>query len=147
MAKPKKYYVDDVKLKEELAKSYEQNKLTVEAINMFLKMVDGATKRFTYKFEEDREDCMQSAMEQILTKWKKFDMERDKPFAYFASMIHCAFSCHYKTAIQTKGFKGIDGDDVEIEKIDKEGNKITRIKKIKHFPQTVSISDELNDII
>ena len=117
--KTKKQYVDDLELKEEISKSYNQNKLTDKAVKMFLLMINGATKKYSYEFEEDKEDCMQEAMEQILRKWKCFDMEKDKPFSYFATMIHYSFSGHFKK-IQSKGFRGIEDNEVEIEGTDEE---------------------------
>ncbi|MCL2312481.1 MAG: hypothetical protein FWC41_08365 [Firmicutes bacterium] len=146
MVKTKKHYVDELELKEELLKSHAQNKLTNNVVNMFSLMVDGATKRFSYKYEEDREDCMQDAMLQITMKWKCFDMEKDKPFSYFATMIHYALSGQFKK-LQTKGFSKIENDNVEVEKIDEYGNKTIRIKKNKRVPQTINIDNNISDLI
>lgn len=44
----------------------------------------------TYPYPEEKEDCIQSAMLDVLLYWKSFDptkSEKPNPFAYFTSLI------------------------------------------------------------
>ena len=148
MSKPKKEYVNNLKLKQELEKSFEQDKLTNAAVDMFLLMVEGATKKYEGRYfcPEDREDCMQAAIAHIWCSWKKFDMTQDNPFGYFAKIIFNVFSGQFKE-IRSKGFTKLDYDIVNVEKNDENGNKKTSSKKIIHYKQTISIDDSLMNLI
>jgi len=149
MTKSKKYQVTDSELKKELVNSHKQDRLTNKASEMFYLMANGITKNFQgqYRYEEDREDCIQNALLTITENWKTFDMNSDKPFKYFYSVITFSFSHYFKNVIMSKGFRLIDYDKIEIIKFDKNGEKIKKNKKVKLYPQTVSIDDNIKDCI
>jgi len=82
------FYVDNDELLRELIISKENNELTKRAIEIFLLMVDRISRTQSYKYEEDREDCMAFAIENICMQWKMFDSNKsDEVFAYFTSLI------------------------------------------------------------
>jgi DNA-directed RNA polymerase specialized sigma subunit len=87
--KPENDYVDRKKLKEELDKSFAQDELTDEAWRMFMLMGRRISYgKYSYKYEDDREDCIMVAMEAIQKYWLNYDETKSKyPFSYFTTVI------------------------------------------------------------
>ena len=54
-------YVKNADLRAELIKSKEKEKLTAEALDMFILMANKFSNKFTYIYEEDKEDCISHA--------------------------------------------------------------------------------------
>ena len=81
-------YVSNPYLLKEILKSKEQDELTSEAISMFQLMIENISSKKYYNDPMDREDCWQSAWEDIIRYWRGFDPEKtNNPFAYFTSLI------------------------------------------------------------
>lgn len=86
-------YVKNRDLLAEIIKSKEQNELTPAAIKMLMTMAREISKVFKYKYEEDREDCISYAMEDILKYWRGFDPSKSSnAFAYFTQMCKNGFA-------------------------------------------------------
>lgn len=53
-------------------------------------MIERLTRNRTWPYPEEKEDCMQSAMLDVLKYWRSFDPSKSEypnPFAYFTSLI------------------------------------------------------------
>lgn len=86
-------YVQPEELKAEVLKSLEKGELTPKAIEMFLLMAKEMSKKFRYKDEEDRKDCMAFAMMDVIRYWKSFNPEKSKyPFAYYTQILKNGFA-------------------------------------------------------
>lgn len=86
----KKDYVNNAALLRELNISREQDKLTDNAVQMFMIMTERLAKNKTWPYPEEKEDCKQSAMLDVCLYWRSFDpskSENPNPFAYFTSLI------------------------------------------------------------
>lgn len=84
-----KNYIKNKDLHQEIVKSKNDGKLTLNALKMLLKMVDEVGKKFRYKSAMDREDCRCAAQEDIIKYWYKFNPEHPNAnaFAYYTQMI------------------------------------------------------------
>lgn len=81
-------YVSNPFLLEEIKISKKQDKLTDNAIKMLHLMAENLTKKKHYKCIEDKEDCIQTAMMDIVMYWRGFDPEKySNPFAYYTSLL------------------------------------------------------------
>lgn len=81
-------YVKNKDLLAEIVKSKEKGELTPQALEMLMKMAREISKVFKYKYEEDREDCISYAVEDILKYWRNFDPAKSaNAFAYYTQMI------------------------------------------------------------
>jgi hypothetical protein len=86
-------YVQPEELKAEVLKSLEKGELTPKAIEMFQLMAKEMSKKFRYKDEEDRKDCMAFAMMDVIRYWKSFNPEKSKyPFAYYTQILKNGFA-------------------------------------------------------
>lgn len=81
------YYVKNKDLREELIKSKAQNELTKEAINMFILMANKFSTNFTYYYEEDRQDCIATAIMDCYQYWRSYNPEKSpNAFAYITQI-------------------------------------------------------------
>ena len=86
-------YVNSKQLFEAIVKSKEKGELTPQALNMLLMMIDKISNIFKYKMEEDREDCMAFAMEDVIRYWNRFNPEKsNNAFAFYTQMIKNGFA-------------------------------------------------------
>lgn len=91
--KKSKNYLDNDEFLEEINKSKAQDKLTNKCVEMFQLIIDHASTVFFYKpgFEDDKLDCQQTAMLDMLKAWKSFDKNnegRTNAFAYFTTVAY-----------------------------------------------------------
>lgn len=83
-----KEYVSNPILFKQIMISKQQDKLTDDAVEMLMLMVDNIISKKTFKYSEDRDDCKQHALLDCLQYWRGFNPEKsDNPFAYFTSII------------------------------------------------------------
>lgn len=82
-------YLKNEDLLNELKKSNEIGKLTDESILMFQEMIINIQKHLSYKNLEDKEDCYQQAILDILVGWRTFNINhpRCNAFSYFTQTI------------------------------------------------------------
>lgn len=82
-------YVNKHELEEQLRLSKEQGSLTPRAVEMFRVMVREMTRILKYKWNDDKDDCMQEAIFDVLKYWNRFDPDRPNSncFAYFSELI------------------------------------------------------------
>jgi DNA-directed RNA polymerase specialized sigma subunit len=81
-------YVNNRELLEAIVLSKEKGELSPAALKMLDRMVKEISKVFKYKMEEDREDCMAFAMEDVIKYWDRFNPEKsNNAFAFYTQMI------------------------------------------------------------
>lgn len=81
-------YVDKDSFRLELISSNVNDELTPKAVDMFILMVDRIQSSFKYDDYQDKEDCRAAALEVCMKNWKKFDVSRPNPFAFFTRTIY-----------------------------------------------------------
>jgi len=86
-------HVKNKDLREELIKSKAQDKLTDEAINMFMLMAKKFATNFTYIYEEDKQDCIAVAIMDCYLYWRGYDPEKSaNAFAYITQIVKNGFA-------------------------------------------------------
>ena len=71
-----KVYVKNSELMAAVIESKNAGKLTPATIDMFNLMIEGISKKMSYKDPEDKEDCMAFAMEDLCKYWNRFNPEK-----------------------------------------------------------------------
>jgi DNA-directed RNA polymerase specialized sigma subunit len=109
-------YLKNEELYNELKVCNEKGQLTDRAIGMFQEMIKNIIRPFSYKDNEDREDCQQQAMLDILVGWKTFDINHPKcnAFSYFTQTIKNGLAKGYNEIHDIKSTDKISmsgGDD------------------------------------
>lgn len=85
MAK-KKNYLNNKDFFDEIVISLEQDKLTRNAEKMLVLLAERAINRMKYVNEDDRADCLQFAILDLLKYWKNFNPQYPNAFAYFTEI-------------------------------------------------------------
>lgn len=86
-------YCDPKELYAEIIASKEQDKLTPRAVELLWTIAIESSKKLKYKDEDDRQDCIMFAMEDVLKYWRGYNPEISKyPFAYYTTMIVRGFA-------------------------------------------------------
>ncbi len=86
---------------------YAQNKgeYTRELYRMHKMLVDRVSFKYTYKQEDDREDCKSYALERLYLGYRKFDYESyDNAFAYFTEIIKVSFARQFNLLMKNRDF-------------------------------------------
>jgi DNA-directed RNA polymerase specialized sigma subunit len=110
-------YVKNSDLMKAILESKEKEALTPETIRMFYLMIQGISKKMSYKDPEDKEDCMAFAMEDLCKYWNRFDPEKsNNPFAYYTQIAKNGFAkgwkkIHPPKAPKTIPFSHITGEE------------------------------------
>ena len=90
-------YVQPDELKREILISKERGELTPTAVTMFQLMANEISKKFRYKDDEDRKDCIAFALMDVIRYWKSFNPEKSKyPFAYYTQILKHGFAKGWK---------------------------------------------------
>jgi len=85
MAKNKNY-LNNKDFYDELVKSKEQDKLTPTAEKMLVLLAERAINKLNYVNSEDRDDCLQFALLDLLKYWRNFNPKYPNAFAYFTEI-------------------------------------------------------------
>jgi hypothetical protein len=86
-------YCDPKELYAEIIASKEQDELTPRAVELLWSIAKESSKKLKYKDEDDRQDCIMFAMEDVLKYWRGYNPEKSKyPFAYYTQMIKHGFA-------------------------------------------------------
>jgi DNA-directed RNA polymerase specialized sigma subunit len=81
-------YVKNSDLRNEIIKCKETNVLSDDAIRMFQKMAERFSRKLSYIYEEDRQDCISVAVIDCYLYWRNYDPSKSmNAFAYFTSVI------------------------------------------------------------
>ncbi|MDC1282350.1 hypothetical protein N8Z10_00190 [bacterium] len=82
----KKNYLNNKDLHAAMSESKELGTLTVTAEKMLILLAERAILKMTYVNMDDRNDCLQFAMLDLLKYWKNFNPEYPNAFAYFTEI-------------------------------------------------------------
>jgi len=82
----KKNYLNNKDLYDAIVESKEKDKLTPTAEKMLVMLAERAIRKLTYVNEEDRQDCLQFALLDLLKYWRNFNPEYKNAFAYFTEI-------------------------------------------------------------
>lgn len=86
MAK-KKPYLNNTDFTNEIIKCKGTDKLSDEAVRMFMLLAERANRRLDYEDPRDREDCIQSALYDLVKYWRNFDPNvSNNAFAFFTQV-------------------------------------------------------------
>lgn len=87
MAKRKKQYLNNSDLLEQIKLSKIQGSLTKEAEKMLILLASEAIKKLPYIRQDDRNDCLQFAIYDLLKYWNGFDCDKyTNAFAYYTEI-------------------------------------------------------------
>lgn len=112
-----KIYVKNKDLLAEFKASKEIGKLNPKIVGMFYLIIDGISKKMSYKDPSDKEDCMAFAMEDLCKYWDRFNPEKsDNAFSYFTQIAKNGFAKGWKKIHPPKNpktipFSYITGED------------------------------------
>ena len=82
----KKNYLNNKDLYDEIVKSKEDGKLTRDAEKMLVLLAERAIRKLSYVNEDDRQDCLQFALLDLLKYWQNFNPKYKNAFAYFTEI-------------------------------------------------------------
>ena len=85
MAKNKNY-LNNKDLYNAIVESKEQDKLTPTAEKMLVLLAERAINRLNYVNSDDRDDCLQFALLDLLKYWRNFNPKYPNAFAYFTEI-------------------------------------------------------------
>jgi len=115
----KKNYLNNKDLYAEIVKSKEQDKLTPTAEKMLILLAERAILKMKYVNDDDRDDCLQFAMLDLLKYWRNFNPKYPNAFAYFTEIAKRGYAkgwnkihpLKYKNtlSLDRTGYRG-DGD-------------------------------------
>ena len=81
-----KNYLNNKDLYDQIVISKEQDKLTPEAEKMLILLAERAIRKLSYVSDEDRQDCLQFAILDLLRYWRGFNPKYKNAFAYFTEI-------------------------------------------------------------
>jgi len=81
-----KNYLNNKDLFNEIVKSKELDKLTPTAEKMFILLAERTINKLTYVSDDDRQDCLQFALLDLLKYWRNFNPKYPNAFAYFTEI-------------------------------------------------------------
>ena len=82
----KKNYLNNKDLYNAIVESKDQDKLTTTAEKMLMLLAERAINKLTYVNSDDRQDCLQFAMLDLLKYWRNFNPKYTNAFAYFTEI-------------------------------------------------------------
>jgi len=113
------HHVKNADLRAELIKSKGLDKLTPEALDMFILMANKFSNSLTYIYEEDKKDCISFAIMDCFMYWRGYNPEKsDNAFAYVTQIIKNGFA---------KGWRKLYGNMPKSKKISLSSNQIYSI--------------------
>lgn len=112
----KKNYLNNRDLYNQIVESKNQDKLTPEAEKMLILLAERAIRKMKYVYEEDREDCLQFAILDLLKYWRNFNPDYTNAFAYFTEIAKRGYAkgwnhIHPKKYKDTLSIDRVDRDD------------------------------------
>lgn len=91
------HYVKNSELLTEIKISKDQGKLTDRAVKMLVLIATESNKRLSYKDEMDREDCISTAILDLLLYWDRFKPELStNAFAFYSQVAKHGFAKAWK---------------------------------------------------
>jgi hypothetical protein len=114
-----KNYLNNKDLHNAISESKEIGKLTPTAEKMLILLAERAINRMSYVNPDDRQDCLQFALLDLLKYWKNFNPDYPNAFAYFTEIAKRGYAkgwnkihpIKYKGTISINGSSSSDGED------------------------------------
>ena len=100
-----KNYLNNRDLYDQMVLSKEQDVLTKEAEKMLILIAERAINKMTYVSEDDRKDCLQFAILDLLKYWRNFNPIYPNAFAYFTEIAKRGYAKGWNK-IHPKKYKG-----------------------------------------
>lgn len=97
-----KNYLNNKDLYNEIVKSKEQGKLTRDAEKMLILLAERAIRKMKYVDDDDRQDCLQFALLDLLKYWKNFNPKYTNAFAYFTEIAKRGYAKGWNKIHPTK---------------------------------------------
>jgi DNA-directed RNA polymerase specialized sigma subunit len=109
MAKNKNY-LNNKDLFNAIVESKEQDKLTPTAEKMLVLLAERAINRLNYVNSDDRDDCLQFALLDLLKYWRNFNPKYPNAFAYFTEIAKRGYAKGWNKIhpVKYKGTLSID---------------------------------------
>lgn len=112
----KKNYLNNKDLYNEIVESKKQDRLTPNAEKMLILLAERAIRKMKYVYDEDREDCLQFAILDLLKYWRNFNPQYTNAFAYFTEIAKRGYAkgwnhIHPKKYKDTLSIDRVDRDD------------------------------------
>ena len=82
----KKNYLNNKDLYNAIVESKQDDKLTQTAEKMLVLLAERTIRKLTYVSEDDRNDCLQFALLDLLKYWRNFNPKYTNAFAYFTEI-------------------------------------------------------------
>lgn len=98
----KKNYLNNKDLYNEIVKSKEAGKLTRDAEKMLVLLAERTIRKLTYVNEDDRNDCLQFALLDLLKYWQNFNPKYTNAFAYFTEIAKRGYAKGWNKIHPTK---------------------------------------------
>lgn len=97
----KKHYINEEFLLKEIIISKEQGFLTKDAEKMLILLANKIIEKKLYFLDPSvKDDCLQTSIYVLLTKWQKFDhLKYNKPFAYYSEISKRALAQGFNQAM------------------------------------------------
>ena len=115
MAKRKKNYLNNRDLYDQQVISKDKDALTKEAEKMLILLAERTINKMRYVNEDDRMDCLQFAVLDLLKYWRNFNPKYTNAFAYFTEIAKRGYAKGWNK-IHPQKYKGTLS-------IDKSGNQ------------------------
>lgn len=97
-------YISNRELLLEIIQSQKDDKLTYKAEMMFQILGERVIRKFRYSNEEDKKDCLQTAMYDLYRNWRNFNPARsENAFAYFTEIAKRALARGWNELHTLKG--------------------------------------------
>jgi acid phosphatase class B len=98
-------YLNNRDLYDQMVLSKDQDFLTKEAEKMLILIAQRAINKMTYVSEDDRKDCLQFAILDLLKYWRNFNPIYPNAFAYFTEIAKRGYAKGWNK-IHPKKYKG-----------------------------------------
>lgn len=109
-------YLQNKDLYIEIVVSKHQGKLTPESKKMLELLADRTIKKMRYPNQDDRNDCYQTGILDMLSNWYNFDNEKSSnTFAYFTEVFKRGMAKGYNQLYKKKGDANHDIKLISIE--------------------------------
>ena len=98
----KKNYLNNKDLYNQIVQSLEDDKLTRDAEKMLILLAERAIRKLVYVSSDDRNDCLQFAILDLLKYWRNFNPKYTNAFAYFTEIAKRGYAKGWNKIHTTK---------------------------------------------
>ena len=107
-------FIEKKELYSEILLSQKNGSLTPRAFEMLQRIVIECTRKFKYKYPEDKEDCISFAIQDMLLYWHKYNPEiSNEVFAYYTQMAKYGLAKGWNKLHPIKSSKFVPLSDID----------------------------------